>query len=507
VPVRALFAAVALALLLAPAAAATVPGDNGRLVFVSTRSGTPEIWAADASGQNQQQLTSTPNGYAQWPSQGPDGRIAYATAWYGTRWFLSVMNADGSDAHQLWPKPDRYQDFDDGRTAWSPDGQWILFSSTRPFNWAWNLWLVRPDGSQLHALTTDWGEAPDWSPDGSRIAYEGLDSGIGNVIKVMDAAGGGSHRLTSGTQPETAPSWSPDGTKIAFGRYTSDYRTSNAHAIFVIDADGSNERQLTFGGSYDDHAVWSPDGQWILFDRAGQLYKIRPDGTGLTQVTMPATNYTADWAPAWWPVAPPPPPLPPPPPPPPDTTPPRITIAFPAGDGATVLLGAVVAPVYSCDDDDSGVASCTPKPAGDSLYTGDVGTFGFTVVAADRAGNQSALTHRYQVVYRWSGFQSPVADAPELNQANAGQSIPFRFSLAGPQTSPVQSVAWQTVACDTLAPLDAPATPTGALTYNATLDRWTFEAATERAWAGSCRRFDLGLRDGTRHSAYVRFTK
>lgn len=501
-PVRALLVALAVALVLPSPASATVPGENGRLVFVSTRTGGPEIWAADASGQNQQQLTSTPNGFAQWPAQGPDGRIAYATAWNGTRWFLSLMNADGSGAHQLYPTPDNYQMFDDGRTSWSPDGQWILFSSTRPFNDAWNLWLARPDGSNLYRLTSDWGDSPVWSPDGSMIAYEGLDAAIGNVIKVMNADGSGSHRLTSGSQPETAPSWSPDGTRIVFGRYTSDFRSSNAHAIFVIDGDGAGERQLTFGGTYDDHAVWSPDGQWILFGRNGQLYEIRPDGTGLTQLSMPGTNYTPDWAPLSWIVAP-----PSPPPAPLDTTPPRITIAFPAGDNASVFLGDVIRPVYSCADDGSGVATCAAKPAADSLYTGDVGTFGFTVVATDRAGNQSALTHQYRVLYHWRGFQNPVADAPTLNQANAGESIPFRFSLSGALTAPVQRVAWQTVACDTLAPTGDPTTPAGTFSYNVNLDRWTFDAATERSWADSCRRFELALRDGTRHPAYVRFTK
>src|SRR5207302_8873411 len=127
--------------------------------------------------------------------------------------------------------PGNYQDFDDGRTSWSLDGQWILFSSTRPFNDAWRLWLVRADGTDLHRLTSDWGDAPAWAPDGARIAYEALDPGVGNVVMVMTADGTGGHRLTSAGQPETAPSWSPDGTQIAFGRYTGDYRTSNAHAI------------------------------------------------------------------------------------------------------------------------------------------------------------------------------------------------------------------------------------------------------------------------------------
>ena len=171
---RAALAAALAALVLPSLASATLPGQNGRLVFASTRSGTPEIWSADAFGGGRVQLTTTPNGLSQWPSWSPDGsRLAYATAAYGSRWFLSVMNADGSGAHELFPSPDGYQSFDDGPSAWSPDGQWILFSSTRPFNAAWGLWVVRPDGTGLHAVTQGWGHAPAWSPDGTKIAYVG----------------------------------------------------------------------------------------------------------------------------------------------------------------------------------------------------------------------------------------------------------------------------------------------------------------------------------------------
>lgn len=60
--------------------------------------------------------------------------------------------------------------------------------------------------------------------------------------------------------------------------------------IKVIDASGSNERSVTTGGEMNDrYPTWSPDGRWIAFARiAGQggyeLFKVRPDGTGLAPV-------------------------------------------------------------------------------------------------------------------------------------------------------------------------------------------------------------------------------
>ena len=88
---------------------------------------------------------------------------------------------------------------------------------------------------------------------------------------------------------------------------------------------------------HPSNAVWSPDGRLIVFGRGGQLFEVHADGGGLTQLSMPGSNYTADWATAA-----------PPPPPPPDTTPPQIFVTLPA-DGSSWLLGQRVASSYQCD--------------------------------------------------------------------------------------------------------------------------------------------------------------
>ena len=59
-------------------------------------------------------------------------------------------------------------------------------------------------------------------------------------------------------------------------------------SLFVSNADGSGEQKLT-EGYLDYNPVWSPDGQWIGFtsERNGSadLYRMRPDGSGLERVT------------------------------------------------------------------------------------------------------------------------------------------------------------------------------------------------------------------------------
>jgi TolB protein len=60
----------------------------------------------------------------------------------------------------------------------------------------------------------------------------------------------------------------------------------------------SGQQSLTVDPA-DSDPSWSPDGQRIAFERRGQLWLIRPDGTGLTQLITPAIRAgSPTWSPA-----------------------------------------------------------------------------------------------------------------------------------------------------------------------------------------------------------------
>src|SRR4029077_13961246 len=91
----------------------------------------------------------------------------------------------------------------------------------------------------------------------------------------------------------------------------------------------------------------------------------------------------------------------------------------------------------------------------------------------------------YRVVYDFSGFSPPVAGYPTANAVKAGEAIPLKVSLHRHRGSDILAAGppvW--TPCD---PSSGGATvATGTLSYNASLDRYTFLAATSKAWAGTC---------------------
>jgi len=91
------------------------------------------------------------------------------------------------------------------------------------------------------------------------------------------------------------PSWSPDGKYITFNHFNpnADENTSS-RGLYVLNLE-TNERTLVIEGlalSPD----WSPNGEWITFN-SGDIFKIRPDGSGLKRLTGQGMSFNPRWSP------------------------------------------------------------------------------------------------------------------------------------------------------------------------------------------------------------------
>ena len=231
--------------------------DGVRLAFV-TSAGNPDLWILDyVHGGPEQAISTLPMSqvHAEWS---PDGQtIAFASAEPTEEWNLKAARADGSEVWNLTADP-----ANDLWATWAPDGRRLAFTSWRDGNA--EIYLVDADGTNLTRLTTDPAddEYPDWSPSGEWIVFHRftLMTGGYQVFKIRPD---GSDLVQLTAADHIRPKWSPDGTKIATLR-------SGIHGagVGVMNPDGSAVTVLTDGSNYDDRDhTWSPDGRWIAFTR------------------------------------------------------------------------------------------------------------------------------------------------------------------------------------------------------------------------------------------------
>ena len=156
----------------------------------------------------------------------------------------------------------------------------VVFTSLRDGNL--EIYVMDADGGNQENLTNHpaYDAEPDWSPDGTKIAFVSGRDGDGSQIYVMDANGKNVIRLTEGRETKGGPDWSPDGRKIAFSvDHREDY-------IAVMGADGRNREKLV---DQAKSPSWSPDGKRIAFmsqrDGANELYVIGVGGLRYRRVT------------------------------------------------------------------------------------------------------------------------------------------------------------------------------------------------------------------------------
>ena len=159
----------------------------------------------------------------------------------------------------------------------APAGEQLAFSrGVSPERY--DIWTMR--GGVGHRVTRScgWDWWPEWSPDGTRIAFarECLSSPFD--IYTVKANGTGIRRLTRGSPTDQWPTWSPDGKRIVF------VRGDDAQAeLYVVNATGGPVRRLTRNHVYDSAPAWSPDGSMIAFNRKvggrNRLMLMRADGS------------------------------------------------------------------------------------------------------------------------------------------------------------------------------------------------------------------------------------
>jgi len=165
---------------------------------------------------------------------------------------------------------------------WSPDGGFLIFNG--------NGLLFRLDLEQgAEPRRIDTGFAVNCnndhgiSPDGRMLAISDKTETGDSCIYTLPIEGGAPRRVTE-MVPSWWHGWSPDGKRLT---YTA--KRDGVFGIYTIAVEGGVEMRLIDGGGHYDGPDYSPDGEWVWFnsDRGGtmQIWCVRVDGSEPRQMT------------------------------------------------------------------------------------------------------------------------------------------------------------------------------------------------------------------------------
>jgi dipeptidyl aminopeptidase/acylaminoacyl peptidase len=228
-----------------------------------------------------------------------------------------MVDADGSNPMQFTRGAQSA-----GSPAFSPDGQWLAFTSRRGAGSGENaprtqVWAISVQGGEAFAVT----DAPTgvgrfaWSPAGDRLAYLSTDADTDeerarrrekrdpifvdqnfkytHLYSVPFAPGGPrapeARRHTTGDFHVTSFDWSPDGSTFVFSHQADPRLDEGARASAIstvsVAADARPQPLVDQGGT-DTDPSWSPDGRWIAFVSSGDT----PERVGLGDVWVVAPS-------------------------------------------------------------------------------------------------------------------------------------------------------------------------------------------------------------------------
>jgi len=213
-----------------------------------------EIYMVGMDGQNLRKVTDN-RSFNLFPRWSPDGQwLAYTSYRTGVPLIYLRNVATGAEREVI-----RF-----GNTkstgGFSPDGQWLYAAVSQEGDS--DIYRVRLTGGDAQKVVGGWGldVSPVPAPDGRRIVFVS-DRGGSPQVYVKTLGEPEERRISQGSGYATSPSWSPAGNRIA---YTA--RIEGKFAIFTVAPDGSDLRQVTGATDADcEDPSFSPDGRYLVY--------------------------------------------------------------------------------------------------------------------------------------------------------------------------------------------------------------------------------------------------
>ena len=220
-------------------------------------------------------------------------RIAYVSSVTGTK-ELYLCDYDGANSIRIT----------DDKTlnlspAWDRKDERLLFTTYRTGRM--EVWErdVRTGKSQAISAYQGSNNAAEVSPDNSEVVIT-LSKDGNSELYVIDRKGKIKRRLTQLPSIEVSGTWSPTGREIAF---VSD--RSGQPQIYIMDSEGFGVTRLTYEGKYNDSPRFSPKGDVVVFVSRGedgkfQVCTIDVTGQNFIRLDQTGSNENPHWSPDGW---------------------------------------------------------------------------------------------------------------------------------------------------------------------------------------------------------------
>ncbi len=237
--------------------------DGKKIAFVSTRSGSWEIWVCESEGSNALQLTHFDGPLAGSPRWSPDGqRIAFDSRPEGHA-DIFVIGAQGGSPRRLTTETS-----EDIVPSWSRDGRWIYFSSNR--TGSLQIWKIPAEGGHAIQLTKGGGFESFEAPDG-KFLYYAKGRGAAGIWKVPveggeetavpELATAGFYRYWAVT--DRGIYFVPQETRPKTALKFFEFGSRQVKQILMFDKPLVNQPGLAI----------SPAGRWILYAQVDQMVR------------------------------------------------------------------------------------------------------------------------------------------------------------------------------------------------------------------------------------------
>jgi tricorn protease len=256
-----------------------------------------DIWTADESGANPQRLTAH-RGRDTTPRFSPDGQwIAFSSDREGNMDVWAIPTIGGT------PTRLTFHSSDDNVLGWSPDSQHVLFASNRGDDFLGTLYTVPLLGGADVKAGTDYGLYGCYSPDGTKLAVnrkgqsywrKGYRGSYQTDVTVLDLKSKSFHDVTTFLGMDTWPMWSTD----SYIYFVSDRDERAQSNIWRVPEGGGEATRVT---TFEDGDVRFPaisaDGKTIVFERDFRLWKLdvatrKPSAIPLVINTEPQDTLT-----------------------------------------------------------------------------------------------------------------------------------------------------------------------------------------------------------------------